>query len=226
MEKVLQEASSHVDSDTMQKMRALVAEAQEKKRRTNLKESWDNAPVVQSPPKATPAPQPSPTGLRPPPKPPQVIPQRAPLPPVKVQTPPKPPPERPPAPSMAPRQTPPRPPAHAPPTGIADVTPELPVHVPPPPVSLSVQPPMPNVAFQPPGMRPYLDYSRSVYVPQHYDAYAHGYNPYAQMTPRPSTVPMTITVDVPMEHIPQYFQGMPYPSNSPPRSFGPYYNHR
>ena len=219
MEKFLQEASSHVDSDTMQKMRALVAEAQEKKRRT--------VPLMQSVPKATTAPQPSPTGIRPPPKPPQVIPQRAPLPPVKVQTPPKPPPpERPPAPSMAPRQTPPKPPAHAPPPGIADVTPELPVHVPPPPVSLSVQPPMPNVALQSPGMRPYLDYSRSVFVPQHYDAYAHGYNPYAQMTPRPSTVPMTFTVDVPMEQIPPYFPGLPYPSTSPPRSNGPYHPFR
>jgi len=207
LETALRGASSHLDDETMQKMRALVAEAQEKKRRTT------QAPYVPPQPKIAPPPR---------------APQRAPLAPVKIPTPPKPtPPARPVTLSKA---ITPRPPAHAPPSEIvADVIPEVPVHVPPPPVSYPVQPPMPQAALPPPGMRPampYQEFSRPAYVPQHYDAFAPGYNPYAQMPPRPSTVPMTFTVDVPMEHIPPYFQGMPYPTSSPPRSYGPYYNYR
>ena len=207
LENVLRGARSHLDDETMQKMRAIVEEAQEKKKRKTP------AQYVQPQSKCAPPP---------------TAPRRAPVAPVKIPTPPKPlPPARPASLGKAA----PRPPAHAPPAPepVVDVPAEVPLHVPPPPVSYSVQPPIPQAVLPPPGLRPampYQEHARPAYVPQHYDAFAPGYNPYAQMSPRPSTVPMTITVDVPTEHIPQYFQGMPYPLASPPRAYGPYYNYR
>ena len=207
LENVLRGARSHLDDETMEKMRAIVEEAQEKKKR--------KTPTQYVQPQSKCAPPPT-------------APRRAPVAPVKIPTPPKPlPPARPASLGKAA----PRPPAHAPPAPepVVDVPAEVPLHVPPPPVSYSVQPPIPQAVLPPPGLRPampYQEHARPAYVSQHYDAFAPGYNPYAQMSPRPSTVPMTITVDVPTEHIPQYFQGMPYPVASPPRAYGPYYNYR